>query len=119
VAINPHGLAIWFTTPLLLLLLWPRERGPFHRALWISAACVALPGLLYHNSGWFQFGHRFSLDYLPLLFALLAVGGRPLGRVARGLIVAGIVVNLFGAVTFGPDRSPRFYKGEYGVVLRH
>jgi len=54
----------------------------------------------YQNSGWVQFGYRFSLDYLAFLVLLLAVGGRPLGPVARGLIVFGIVVNLFGAVTF-------------------
>ncbi len=119
VTVNPHGIAVWFTTPLLLLVLWPRERGPLHRALWISVACVALPGLLYHNSGWYQFGHRFSLDYLPMLFVLLAIGARPLGWVARGLIIAGIAVNLFGAVTFGPDRLPRFYKGEYANVIKH
>ncbi len=119
VTINPHGIAIWFTTPLLLLLLWPRDKGPLHRPLWIAVACVALPGLLYHNSGWFQFGHRFSLDYLPMLFLLLAIGGRNLGWMARGLIIAGIVVNLFGAATFGQDRSPKFYKGDYGVVVKH
>jgi len=119
VLINPHGLAVWFTTPLVLLVLWPRDKGPLHRPLWLTVALVAAPGLLYHNSGWFQFGDRFSLDYLAFVFLLIAVGGRRLGWWARALIIAGIAVNLFGAVTFGRDRFPQFYRGEYGVVVRH
>ncbi|HKE20331.1 MAG TPA: hypothetical protein VKB80_35900 [Kofleriaceae bacterium] len=118
VVISGHGLALWFTTPLLFFLLWPRERGPWHRPLWISVAVVALPSLLYQNSGWLQFGYRFALDYLPLLIALVAVGGRPLGRTGKALIALGIAVNLFGAITFA--RYPQFYRSDdYGVVIRH
>lgn len=120
VQISGHGLALWFTTPVLVLLLWPRVHGPLHRPLWLCVAAVALPSLLYQNSGWFQFGYRFSLDYLVLLIALLAVGGRPLTRVARALIVAGIAINLFGALTF--DRAWQFYRvggNSYDVIVAH
>lgn len=120
VQISGHGLALWFTTPVLVLLLWPRVRGPLHRPLWLCVAAVALPSLLYQNSGWVQFGYRFSLDYLVLLVLLLAVGGRPLTRTARALIVAGIAINLFGAVTF--DRAWQYYRvggNSYEVVVAH
>lgn len=120
VQIGGHGLALWVTTPILLALLWPRRRTPIDRALWISVAAVALPTLCYQNSGWVQFGYRFSLDYLVLLIALLALGGRPIGRVARVLIITGIAVNVFGAITF--DRMPAFYRwggDAYDVVVRH
>jgi hypothetical protein len=118
IQVGGHGLAMWVTTPLLLLLLWPREKPPLHRALWITVACVALPSLCYMNSGWVQFGYRFSLDYLPFLFMLLAIGGRPFGRVAKALIVIGVAVNLFGAVTF--DRDWQYYRlggNAYDVVV--
>jgi hypothetical protein len=115
IQISGHGLALWFTTPALLLLLWPRERNALHRALWLTTALVALPSLLYMNSGWFQFGYRFSLDYLVFLVMLLAIGGRPLTRLAKGLIIAGIVINAFGAATF--DRESRFYRGAINVVV--
>jgi hypothetical protein len=120
VQISGHGLALWFTTPVLLLLLWPRDKGPLHRPLWLCVAAVALPSLLYQNSGWVQFGYRFSLDYLVLLIALLAVGGRPLTRVAKVLIIAGIAINLFGAITF--DRAWKYYRvggNSYDVVVAH
>lgn len=117
IQLSGHGLAMWVTTPALLLVLWPRERNPLHRALWITTLLVALPSLLYMNSGWVQFGYRFSLDYLVFLVMLLAIGGRPLTRVTKGLIVAGIVVNLFGAITF--DRQWKYYRlgGNAGDVV--
>src|SRR5690606_39789566 len=107
IQVGGHGLALWFTTPLLLYVLWPRDKPAIHRALWITVAAVALPTLFYQNSGWVQFGYRFSLDYIVFLFALIAIGARPLGRVAKALIIAGVVINLFGALTF--DREWKYY----------
>jgi hypothetical protein len=118
--ISGHGLALWITTPALLLLLWPRQRPPLHRALWLTVALVAIPTFFYQNSGWVQFGYRFSLDYTVFLVLLLAVGGRPLGWFARGLIIVGIVVNLFGAWSFA--RHPAYYRvggNAYGTVVAH
>lgn len=120
VQISGHGLAMWVTTPALLLLVWPRTKGPLHRVLWLTTLFVALPSLFYMNSGWFQFGYRFSLDYIVFLMMLLAVGGRPLGRVAKTLIVIGVLVNLFGAYTF--DRHNEYYRyggNAYDVVVPH
>ncbi len=118
--ISGHGLAIWFTTPLVLLVLWPRTKNAWHRPVLITLAAVALPSLMYQNSGWIQFGCRFSLDYMPLLFVLLAIGGRPLRAVAKALIVFGIIVNLFGAVTFA--RKWEYYRVDnatYRTVIKH
>jgi hypothetical protein len=118
--IGGHGLALWVTTPVVLYLLWPREKPALHRTLWITVAFVALPSLLYQNSGWVQFGYRFSLDYMVFLVMLLAIGARPLTRVAKGLIIAGVVVNLFGAWTF--DRDWKYYRvggDAYDVIIRH
>ncbi len=116
--ISGHGLAMWVTTPALLLLLRPRTTGPLHRVLWLTVLVVALPSLFYMNSGWVQFGYRFSLDYIVFFVMLLAIGGRPLTRVAKALIVVGIVVNLFGALTF--DREWQYYRvagNAYDVVV--
>ena len=88
--------------------------------LWLTVAAVALPTLFYQNSGWFQFGYRFSLDYTAFLFVLIAVGGRQLGRIGRVLVVVGIVINLFGAVTFARDNQYyRADRGTYDSVIRH
>lgn len=118
--IGGHGLALWFTTPLFVFLLWPKQVSEMSRGLWLTVALVALPTLFYQNSGWWQFGYRFSLDYTVFLIMLLAVGARPLRRVGKALIVFGIMVNLFGALTF--DRHYKFYRlggNAYDVVVPH
>lgn len=120
VSISGHGLALWFTTPALLLLLWPRVKNHWHRVLWLCVALIALWTLSYQNSGWIQFGYRFSLDYMVLLVVLLAIGGRPFGRVTQALIVLGVVVNLFGAITF--HRVGQVYRTDnasYDCVVPH
>jgi len=108
VRISGHGLAIWITSPVFLLLLRPRACSRLIVHLWITVACVAVWSLVYQNTGWVQFGYRFLLDYVVLLVVILALGGRPIGPWTRTLILLGILVNLFGAITF--NRAWQFYR---------
>jgi hypothetical protein len=103
VSISGHGLALWLTTPAILLVLWPRERNVWFAPVALVTGFIALLVLCYQNSGWVQFGYRFSLDWFVLAIVLLAIGGRPLGRVTKALIIAGVVVNLYGAIVFNRD----------------
>jgi hypothetical protein len=109
--INEHGLALWFTTPIYFWLLRPKERGWLHDVVLASVAGPAIMLLLYQNTGWRQFGYRFSNDYALLLFVLLAIGKRRLGWLFGAAATWGVALNLFGAITF--DRSDarfdRFY----------
>ena len=98
---DPYGLTLLLTLPFLVLLLVPRERPRLHWPLWITVAATALPGFLYQNTGYMQFGFRFSLDWTPYLVLLLAVGGwsfRALG--VQLLLALGFLVNLWGALAF-------------------
>jgi hypothetical protein len=105
--ISWHGMSMLLTTPALIYLLWPHRKDTIHTVLWIALAPTALLSLLYQNDGWVQFGFRFSIDYLLLLIMLLAVGGRPMTRTMKALIIIGIAVNLFGAITF--QRAWQYY----------
>jgi hypothetical protein len=107
--INTHGLALWFTTPIYLWLLWPRRVSFRWRALVASIVPVLLVDLLYQNSGWLQFGYRFSNDFAVFLFAMLAIGGYKFGRLFYALAAWGVVVNGFGALTFERRGFERFY----------
>lgn len=107
VMVSNHGLGLLFTTPLFFYLLWPKEKTALRWPLWAAVMAAAIPGLFYQNTGWVQFGFRFAMDYMPYLFALIAIGGRPIDKKALVLIAFGIAVNLFGAITFG--RAARFY----------
>ena len=107
--INTHGLALWFTTPLYLWLIWPKRAAVPQRTLWITVLCVALPTLFYQNTGWQQFGYRFSNDYAVFLFALLALGGYRFGRLFQAAAIAAVLINAFGAETFGRRDYAAYY----------
>ena len=120
--INEHGLALWFTVPLYFWLFRPRSRGFLHDVLLLAIAGPALADLLYQNTGWRQFSYRFSNDYAVMLFMLLAIGGRPFGKLFHAAAAWGIVVNLFGAITFDRNdvRFDRFYfrDGSQAIVYQ-
>lgn len=100
VLISWHGMSMLLTTPALLYLLWPDRKTGMHTLLWLIAAPIAILGFMYQNDGWVQFGYRFSLDFLIAWMLLLSVGDRTITRTWKALIVLGVLVNLFGAITF-------------------
>ena len=104
IGFDEDGLSLFVTTPLFFLLLWPRQRPRLHQALWLTTALVAVPGLFYQNSGWRQFGFRFSLDYTPYLIVLLSLGRRPFTRLFWALALVGGAVNAWGAAAFNRPR---------------
>jgi hypothetical protein len=134
--INEHGLALWFTTPLYFWLLWPKSFGDDPRErdrrwLYVAAALsMALPAamnLLYQNTGWRQFGYRFSNDYSVVLFVMLALAARPVrlfGRWRLSLFgtaaVWSVAWNFFGAATFDKTAFDRFYfrDGSQNIVYQ-
>jgi hypothetical protein len=107
--VNGHGLALWITSPFYLWLVWSRRPVFLKRALWLTVAGVALPSLFYQNTGWVQFGYRFSNDYAVFLFALLGIT-RPHWRGPFALAaVWAIAVNGFGAISFGRSEYGAYY----------
>ena len=100
IKVSEHGMSMLVTTPALGYTVAPAERSPLARGLWLSILTTALPSLLYQNSGFQQFGYRFSLDYIVFLVMLLAVGGRKFTWLFKVLVIFGVAVNLFGAITF-------------------
>jgi hypothetical protein len=106
VKIGSHGLSLLVTSPNLAYTVAPAERSPLARGLWITILFTALPSLLYQNSGYIQFGYRFSLDYMVFLIILLSVGNRRLTVLWKVLLIWAVAVNLFGAITF--DRLTQF-----------
>jgi hypothetical protein len=109
IRINAHGLALWVTTPVYLYLLWPKSMRPGFATFLITAGCVAIPGLFYQNTGWMQFGYRFSNDYAIFLFCGLALTGRRLGPIFWALTAIAIAINAVGAVTFARPAYANLY----------
>ncbi len=102
-------MALLFVLTLALTLMgwfawqWLRDAGSprlLVPVLLTLAACAG-PGLLYQNTGYAQFGFRFSIDYTPYVMLLVALGGwsyrKPL---AVGIAVLAVLVNFWGAIAF-------------------
>ncbi len=63
-------------------------------------ACM-LPGLAYQNTGYAQFGFRFSLDYTPYLLLLIPLGGWSWKKaLPMTLALLAVVANFWGAIGF-------------------
>lgn len=117
--INVHGLALWITSPFYAWALWPRRTGPLFWALAATVVLVALPSLCYQNSGWIQFGQRFSNDYAIFVMAMVAVGGRRLSVPFWLLAAIAMTVNGFGALTFQRGAYSRYYYQESTQRVLH
>ena len=82
------GQAVTFTMPILGWLIRAPLREPLAAYALGSAGLIVLVELMHGETGYAQFGYRFIVDALPLLWLVLAlVFRRGLGR---GAIVAGI-----------------------------
>jgi len=98
---DPHGMSLLLTLPVLLLVLVPKEKRRLQWPLWVAVALCALPGLAYQNTGYMQFGFRFSLDWTPYVIILLALSGWSLKDLWTSLLMTlGFLVNFWGAVAF-------------------
>jgi hypothetical protein len=120
VVISLHGLALWITTPHYLELIRMRSKGthgytPF---LALSAGAVLVVLLLYQNSGWVQFGFRFSNDIAVILIVLLALNGSKVNKRWLAVFAVAVAVNAFGAWSFDRQimvngRRISFYDNDY------
>ena len=106
VKVSQYGMSMLVTSPPLAYTVMPQAPNPLRRALWLTVLSTALPSLLYHSSGYVQFGYRYSLDYMIFFVVLLAISSRPMTKLFKGLVLWSFVVNLFLAITF--DRYMQF-----------
>jgi len=95
---DPNGMSVLLVTPVFFWLVHARQRNWVVAASWLSLALVSVPLLLYYNTGWVQFGYRFSLDFLPLAFLLLAIGLQRITPLVKAAIVLAWLINLWGVV---------------------
>lgn len=102
---NHLGTGIWWTTPLLVMLFVDFKRigrDPLRWPWLVSVGLVLAVLMCFHNTGFDQRGfNRFSLDYVPVLVALVVPGlcrGRrrwvALGMIAWSMIYFRVVLPL-------------------------
>jgi len=92
--VNPWGIAVWFTSPLFLALLYKFKKGIFTISALFTAIALCMPVFLYYSIGFAQFGYRYALDFLPFLLLLLIPSISPkLSSREIFLIIIGVVFN--------------------------
>jgi hypothetical protein len=102
---DPAGMSILLVAPWLVLGLLPLLRRGRGRAramavgCWLASAAVAVPHLLYVNSGWMQFGYRFSLDWMPFMLLAAILGARSARRwVTVPPLLLAVAANFWGVL---------------------
>lgn len=103
---NGFGMAIWFTSPLFLFLFRAKKK-PYVPSAATAIVFLAIPSLLYWGIGAAQFGYRYSLDFLPLLFLILTTSfKKELPLAAKIIITFGIIFNCFYMMSIWSSYDP-------------
>jgi len=134
---DPWGMGLLLTCPALLLALSTLSLSSPHPGppptlgegvwvrglrlgLWLSIALVQLPSLLYFNTGSYQFGTRFALDWMPLGVLLVALRtGELLPRWGKVLIVVSVLMHLWGVLWMYPNFNGQSWHLQYVQLLHH
>lgn len=91
---DPWGMAIWFTSPLFLALLYKFQKNKYTKSVLFTVLSLALPVVSYFSVGFAQFGYRYAMDFLPFLFlALIPCLSPRLTKSDLGLIIIGVIFN--------------------------
>lgn len=107
IQISPHGMALWITTPVFFYLFKSDLKKRFVIPMLVVSGIMAVMVLSYQNSGFVQFGYRFSLDFTVFLLLIMAFSRFKFTKLFYTLAILGMLINLFGAVTF--SRFMMFY----------
>ena len=77
VTTDSFGASLLGTSPFVVVAGFANRAGAPVRALWLSVAAILVGQLLYLNNGFSQTNtQRFTLDFMPVLFVLVAIGLR-------------------------------------------
>jgi hypothetical protein len=116
---DPWGMGLLLTCPALLLTLpTPARADECCLGLWLSIILVQLPSLLYFNTGSYQFGYRFALDWMPLGILLVALGtGDKLRWWGKALIIASALMHLWGVLWMYPNFNGQAWHLQYVQLL--
>ena len=87
VVMDQWGMSILVSTPALAILFAAPWRQRLAQLSLAGALLVAVPSLLYYNTGYMQAGDRYLLDSLPFLLVLIGLGMRGRLRWPAALLI--------------------------------
>jgi hypothetical protein len=94
-----QGLSIFLVTPVLVYLVRSLRRELWVLGAWLSILAVLVPLALYYNTGAWQFGYKYILDFIVPVIPLLALAaGKRIPWPMRLLILASVLINGYGVL---------------------
>lgn len=98
---NPWGMSIFLTSPYIVYLFLLKYKTKITRLLLLTSLVISIPIFLFFGIGHIQFGYRYSLDFLPLLFLILMIGIKEnLGKLCFGLKLTFLITALSNLFLF-------------------
>ena len=95
------GMSMFLTIPALFYLFKSFRRSTLVMGAWGSVLLTLVPLMLYYNTGAWQFGYKYLLDFIVPVMVLLAVAaGERLSWLYRLLIVLSICMQGYGVLWF-------------------
>jgi hypothetical protein len=97
---DPFGTSLTMASPFLATAVVARGTGALGRAAWVSVLLMLGSALLYYNNGWIQVNcQRFTLDFMPILILLQAIGAKNVdARLWKAGVVWAVGLNLVAIV---------------------
>ncbi|NPV74991.1 MAG: hypothetical protein HPY59_01320 [Anaerolineae bacterium] len=94
-----QGLSMFLVTPALVALLCSFRRSFWSLGAWGAILATLLPLAMYYNTGAWQFGYKYLLDFIAPIIALLALAaGKRLSWLLKLLILMSILINGYGVL---------------------
>jgi hypothetical protein len=93
---DPFGTSLTFASPFLFIAFWAKWERNMLRAAWVSIALILGMLLAYFSNGWVQpNAQRYSLDFIPILILLVALGmQRVNARIWKVAIAYSVILNV-------------------------
>ncbi|MBU0975174.1 MAG: glycosyl transferase family 39 [Patescibacteria group bacterium] len=100
ISLDSFGTSITFASPFIFIALLAKRRRLIVKAAWFSVILMILHLLCYYNNGWFQVNtQRFSLDFLPVLICIVALGIKQVPTaVWKALILFSVLLNFLAQI---------------------
>ena len=107
---NGYGMSFFIVMPAFLSILWVRKITRKMIPFLVTTFSIAFPMLFWDTPGFYTFGPRYALDFIPYLIIFLSLGLSRLNKAVKFLILCSIAFNTWGAMIFSYELWPEIYE---------
>jgi 4-amino-4-deoxy-L-arabinose transferase-like glycosyltransferase len=106
ITLDPYGTSLVAASPFIFISFFAKMERTKLWAAWLSITLALIHMLLYFNNGFIQFNaQRFTLDFMPIMIILIALGlknaSNDLSKLIKGAIVYSIILNVITLALVG------------------